>query len=170
MRFRVCFESRNVSPVSQAETEIVIGFAVIRIRVSARETLDRVPKMGFSKAELATAKMPESQGVVAPRIERIAPQGLTPVKRRTPGRVPVLFEMETDKIKFFEGGDVSWKRRFGRGKRHLAFRALLWRIGNDFAPVGVRNAQRDVGFAQSRRELDYFHKRLTGSQITITRQ
>src|SRR5216684_6249614 len=60
---------------AKTKAQIVIGFAIVRIRVAPRQAFDGSPKVIFARAKFAAAQVRQPEGVVAPRVERIASQG-----------------------------------------------------------------------------------------------
>src|SRR6185295_130223 len=66
--------------ISEAQAQVVIGFAIVRVRVASRQSFDGFSKVCFGFCELTAAKMPQPQRIVAAGIERIAAQYFAPVR------------------------------------------------------------------------------------------
>src|SRR5580693_409639 len=65
--------------ITQGQAEIVVWLAVIRIRVSRHQSLDRTAKIPFCCGELASAQMPHTHRVVTTRIAGVAAQSFSPI-------------------------------------------------------------------------------------------
>src|SRR5882724_1760257 len=90
---------RAVQLITPAQTEIVKRFAIARVGVPEGKALDGVAEMRFGRRKFAAAKVPASQRIIAPRIQRVAAQGLAPVERGAAGGVAVLLQMQSRKVK-----------------------------------------------------------------------
>src|SRR5690348_8318691 len=58
--------------ISQTQAKVVIGLAVIRVRVAACEPFDGLAKMLFRPGKFTPAQMPPTEGVVAAGVARVA--------------------------------------------------------------------------------------------------
>src|ERR1035438_2914056 len=81
-----CLVKRGVSfviaaKITQCQAEMIKRFAVLRIGVSPREAGDGLAEKFFSGGKFTAAQMPKPHRVVAARIERVAAQRFTPIRR-----------------------------------------------------------------------------------------
>jgi hypothetical protein len=144
---------------------VVVGFAVVRIGVAPGEALDGLAEMSFRQIKLTTAQMPETERVVAARVQRIAAQRLAPIKRRTARGVTILLQVQSGDVKLVGAGDVLWRRRFGCGRRHFAFGGRLELVRNDLVAGAVGDAQQQMGCDNAARKFDFLEPGLAGRQV-----
>ena len=101
--------------VSESESELIVGLAVIRVWIAAGEPGDRATQVLFGLPELAALQAPHSQGSVAARIAGIASHGFAPIQFRTTSGMAILREMQPCDVEFVGGRDLLRRRRLRRG-------------------------------------------------------
>ena len=79
--------------MTQAQAEMVVGFAVVRISVAPREPGNRFAKEWLRGGKFTAFEVPQTHRVVAARIQRVTVQCLPPIERRAARGVTVLVEM-----------------------------------------------------------------------------
>ena len=124
--------------------------------------------MRFGLGKFAAAQMPQTQRIVATRIERIAPQRFAPVNVGRTRGVTILFQMQAGDEKLVGAGDVFRRGRLGGGRRDFAFHA---RLRADTKSVRVRpivsDANQQIRFGNAFRQLDCFKQRARRRKVAL---
>ena len=92
------------------------------------ESRDGSTEKVFGQSEFAAAEMDAAEGIVAPAVARITPQGLPPVRLRRARGVMVLLEVKSGQIKLIDGYDFPGSRWFGGRDRGRCGMNLKWRV------------------------------------------
>jgi hypothetical protein len=94
--------------VTQGQAEVIQRFAIVRVAIATGEPFNGFAKMAFGLGKFAAPEMPETNRVIATGIERVTPQRLAPVKRRTARGVTVLLQMQASDEQRIVAFDFFW--------------------------------------------------------------
>ncbi len=124
-----------------ADAEIVVSFAVVRIRVRASQLCNRRLKMLFRFLQTAAPEKQKAVCVVDARVGRVASKPFEIIVLRQIGRVAILLKMRAVEEEILVGCRFFRRRnrfgRFGQRFRFGRFRA----VGDDARSVGIQHGQ-----------------------------
>ena len=141
---------------AQRKTQIVVRFAVVRVRVAAGDAHNRASERMLSRLEIPPTERQKPHRVVAPTIVRITPQCLEVVILGLEGRMPILLEVQSVEEQFvgraYLGRWFSRRRsrwdilecRLGRRVAHQLLAGGTIRHDQHELVCGERLALRDV--------------------------
>ena len=127
---------------AQAQRQVVQRLAVVRVGIAPLQDLHRRAEIRLRQRVAAAAQVPQAEGVVAPHIERITPQGLLVIILRAPGRVAVLLQVQARQVELLTGADFRRFQRSLRGRRDRTIRGL--RVPVQPAHLQVQPVERDL--------------------------
>ena len=141
--------------VPQAQAQIVIRLAVGGIGVAACQPFDGLTEIFFRRGEFAAIEVPQTERMVAARVQLIAAQRLAPIQRGTARGVAILAEVQAGDEKLVGAGNVRRRKRFGGRRRDFALHARLGLPGDDFRAFGVGDAQLQIRFDHAARDFEF---------------
>ena len=109
--------------VAQAQAKVIVGFAIVRIRIASRQSFDSSTKVRFGFREFTMAEMPQAHRIVAAGVQWVSMQRFAPVKHGRTCGVAVLIKMQPSNVELVSTRDVRRCGRLDSRWRNLAFHA-----------------------------------------------
>ena len=95
------------SRIRKCQAEIVEGLTVGRVGISLGHARNRCAKALFGKQKLTSPQMPATKRGIGAAVQRVPPNSLPPVILCLPGRMTILFQVNTCKKEFIAGFYVA---------------------------------------------------------------
>lgn len=158
---------KKIELIADAKPKAVERFAVIGVGIAEDQPLDRLAEMRLCRIEFPTPQMPQTQGVVATIVQRVAAKRLAPVEGRAARGVPVLLQVQAGEVQFVGAGEVLRQGRLRGRRRHLAPYDRPRLIGDDLLARRIDHLQPQLRRFGPRGQVDGFHQWRVGGQIDL---